>query len=146
MAKKTTPTQSNDRTPAEAAQAVRYLNLIGIPTYGIFAVMPNGDYLPEFDFEANGITPDTPANLEIRTKVGAPASEEQARPQHGEYQNADKVLDLIARASDPEAAIDQLLSMATPGITSEQLMQKKLAMPGVQDRYNKAIRLAWEAA
>lgn len=138
------PNAANNRTLAEAYQAVKKLNLIGQSTFGIVAI-GGTDVVEEADFSINGINPDLPANLEIRCKVGKPASEEQMQPEWGEYQNVDKILDIVAKAN-AEDAINQLLAMLIPGITSEQQLQRKMSIPGVSAGYSAALTAAWNAA
>ncbi len=128
-----TPTPGADRTVEEAHSAEAYLQRIGEKAYGLF-LNPAGQnvYLPETD--AGPVS----GNWQIRMKEGAPADDTQFVPGHGEYQSADAVLDTVAMAST------RLILMCHPETSYTDLVNRKLAMNGVQSRFNKAIRLAFE--
>lgn len=144
MKKTSVPTTSlpgNTRTLEEAKYAVRKLTAIGQPTFGIFLNTPGSQaYVPA---DEAGVTE---GDWIIRCKAGKPSDDDNFVAGHGEYQSADKVLDLIEKATNPQEAITQLLQMFNPGMTPEATNSRIMAMAGVQDRFNKAVRLAWEAA
>lgn len=144
MKKTSTPTPSlpgNTRTLEEAQYAVRKLTAIGQQTFGIFLNSPGSQaYVPA---DEAGVTE---GDWLIRRKVGKASDDDNFIAQSGEYESADKVLDLIEKAPNPQEAISQLLAMFNPGMTPEAVNSRIMAMSGVQDRFNKAVRLAWEAA
>lgn len=139
---------SQNRTVLEAAGAVRKLQAIGIQTFGIVAIAAGGQEIVEqADFEHVGIDPNEPANLFIRCKQGAPASDDQAVPEFGEYRRVDSVLDQLALLDhETEMAIGRFLSEFDPGITPEQVYQRLLKLPGVQAAFNEAVRAGWSVA
>ena len=139
---------TRNRTVLEAAGAVRKLQAIGIQTFGIVAMAAGGmEIVEQADFEQVGIDPNEPANLFIRCKQGAPASDEQAVPEYGEYRNVDAVLDQIATLDhDPETAIARFLAELEPGITQDQVHQRLLALPGVRAAFSEAVKAGWAVA
>lgn len=139
---------TSNRTVLEAAGAVRKLLAIGIQTFGIVAIAAGGNEIVEqADFEHVGIDPNEPANLFIRCKQGAPASDDQAIPEFGEYRNVDAVLDQIAKLDhDPETAIARFLAEFDPGITPEQVHQRLLQLPGVRAAFSEAVKAGWAMA
>ena len=144
MKKSTVPTPSlpgNTRTLDEAKYAVRKLPAIGQQTFGIFLNTPGSQaYVPA---DEAGVEE---GDWQIRHKIGKASDDDNAVGQHGEYESADKVLDTIEKAAGPQEAIAQLLAMFNPGMTPEATTARIMSMSGVRDRFNKAVRLAWEAA
>lgn len=138
---------TNNRTVAEALAAVRLLNILGIPTLGIVAMAAAGQERVELaDFEANGINPDLPANLQIRTSFGngpdGDGQEENSIADFGEYQNVDKVLDWRAAAQYPDQAAARLLATLKPGMTDSELQQALMRLPGVAKAFSAAVGAA----
>ncbi len=136
-------TPGNIRTLEEAHLAQQKFAAIKEPTYGIY-LNPTGtkDYISEEDMALNGITE---GNLLIYMKPGVPNPSSESVPSHGEFQSVDAVLDIIAKyGTDATGAASALIAMAHPGISAGATANRLMAMNGVQDRTNKAVRLAWE--
>lgn len=140
----------NNRTLAEARRAEAKLRLIGIPTYGVFAAaFGGGEYLAPADFDVNGIDMNLPFNAVIKISEGNGPDESgelNAIADFGGYRSVDMVLDAIERDRHPDVAIAMLLAETQPGITSEQVQQRLMALPGVAKAFGAAVRAAWDAA
>lgn len=143
----------NNRTVAEAKIAVRLLAALGIPTLGIVAIAPGGQEIVELaDFEAVGINPDLPANLEIRTSFGdgpdkndAGEEIENSIADFGSFMSVDKTLDWRAAAQYPDLAAARLLASWKPGITAAEVQNHLMNLPGVAKAYGTAVGAALAA-
>ncbi len=143
----------NNRTVVEAQLAGRLLAALGIPMLGIVAIAPGGQEIVELaDFEAVGIDPLLPANLEIRTSFGnGPDLNEKGEEiensirDAGEFMSVDKVLDWRASAQYPDLAAARLLASWKPGITAAEIQNHLMNLPGVAKAFGTAVGAALAA-
>lgn len=137
---------TNNRTVLEGQAAAKLLVALGVQTFGIVAIAPGGQERVELaDFEANGINPALPANLEIRTSWGNgpdATGEENSIADWGEFHSVDKVLDWRAAAQYPDQAAARLIQSVKPGLTELQQHQALMNLQGVAKAYGAAVSAA----
>lgn len=130
-------------TPLAAMKLVRQRGMVGLQSFGIVA-NPGGSLgaaqmLESEDFAANGITPDTPARLLIRTQKGREADADNSVAGFGEYINVAMTIRMIDGAPNIAVGIERLMANEGRVINMNDL-------PGVSNAQVAAIIAAWNEA
>jgi hypothetical protein len=138
------PNPVDNSTVLEMRALAAKFQAIGIPTYGIVAIITGSNpIIDEADFEANDIDPNAPQNLSLRLKKGSDADEDNAVGKFGNYANGGKIKHVIAQAATVTDAIKQLLAEFDKNADAEARI---MSMPGVAAAREKALRNAWAQA